>query len=253
MSESNCPAPAENPFAIVLADRRRPRRRATSSGPAWSRCRRGAWARRRARAGGRPRPRRPRRPGGPPYGSAIGSWGIASPSIQSSPSGDRDRAGRSRRRPPRSTPHHLSARCAGVHDADACASARWRPRRSSSPRRRRRVTPEQVLDPCRSLGRPDTGTGARHGRERERGGRASSSRRTGSRPGSITIRLAGVATGVRNAAAAATRPPSAPARPRRPSSAAAETAIGITISAVAMLVMSWPSARTSTNRPSSSP
>ena len=68
----------------------------------------------------------------------------------------------------------------------------------------------------------------------------------------MTIRFTGVATGVRNDAAAATATVISNGRAETPSSAAAETAIGITISAVAELLMIWPSTAVSTNRPSSS-
>ena len=83
-------------------------------------------------------------------------------------------------------------------------------------------------------------------------GRASSSRRSGSRPGPSP------------SGSPASRPGSGTRPPRRPSdaistgfgetsmSAAAEIAIGITISAVAMLLISWPSTAVSRNSPSSS-
>src|SRR5262245_41203722 len=56
-------------------------------------------------------------------------------------------------------------------------------------------------------------------------------------PGSLIIRFTGVATGVRNAAAAATVTVISSGRAETPSVAAAETAIGLTTSAVAMLLI----------------
>ena len=68
----------------------------------------------------------------------------------------------------------------------------------------------------------------------------------------MTIRFAGVATGVRKEAAADTATAISTGRGETPISVAAETAIGITIRAVAMLLISWPSTAVSRNRPSSS-
>ena len=67
--------------------------------------------------------------------------------------------------------------------------------------------------------------------------------------GAITIRFAGVATGVRKAAAAATATAISTGFAETSISAAAESAIGITISAVAMLLISWPSTAVSRNEP----
>ena len=68
----------------------------------------------------------------------------------------------------------------------------------------------------------------------------------------MTIRLTGVATGVRYAAEAATVTDIRTGRTSIPRSAAAATAIGITISAVAMLLISCPNIAVTRNRPASS-
>ena len=64
--------------------------------------------------------------------------------------------------------------------------------------------------------------------------------------------LAGVATGVRNAAAAATHTHMSAGLGETPSCAAADTAIGIIMSAVAALLMSWLNNTVTTNRAASS-
>ena len=69
---------------------------------------------------------------------------------------------------------------------------------------------------------------------------ASSSRRSDSRPGPITIRFTGVATGVRKDAAAATATLISTGCGEMPSWRAAATAIGMMIRAVAVLLISWP-------------
>src|SRR4051794_36330852 len=68
----------------------------------------------------------------------------------------------------------------------------------------------------------------------------------------MTIRLAGVATGVRNAAAAATATAISTGLTDTSMSAAAETAIGMTISAVATLLISCPNAIVSPTSPARS-
>lgn len=67
----------------------------------------------------------------------------------------------------------------------------------------------------------------------------------------MTIRFVGVAIGVRKAAAAATAVLMRIGRGNMPMLAAAATSIGMTISAVAVLLMSWLIAAVSTNRPAS--
>ena len=61
-----------------------------------------------------------------------------------------------------------------------------------------------------------------------------------------------MATGVRNEAAAATVTAIKAGRTDTPMSTAAERAIGITISAVAVLLINWPSVAVSTKSPMSS-
>src|SRR6188508_2685870 len=68
----------------------------------------------------------------------------------------------------------------------------------------------------------------------------------------MTIMLTGVATGVRNDAAAATVTLIRTGWGEMPSSMAAAAAMGMTMSAVAMLLMSWPSVAVMRNRPASS-
>ena len=70
--------------------------------------------------------------------------------------------------------------------------------------------------------------------------------------GPITIMLAGVAIGIRNAAEHDTVTAIRTGRADTPSSADADTAIGITISAVAVLLMVAPTTADSTKIPSSS-
>ena len=68
----------------------------------------------------------------------------------------------------------------------------------------------------------------------------------------MTIRFVGVAIGVRNAAAAATAVLMSTGRGEMPMAVAAATPIGMTISAVAVLLMSCPMMAVSTNSPASS-
>ena len=65
--------------------------------------------------------------------------------------------------------------------------------------------------------------------------------------------LTGVATGVSSDAAAATQTDISTGRTSTPISVAAAAPIGITISAVAMLLISWPKTAVTTNSPTSSP
>src|SRR5208283_4225947 len=68
-------------------------------------------------------------------------------------------------------------------------------------------------------------------------------------PGPITIRLTGVATGVRKAAAEAIVTLISTGRAETPISAEAATAIGMMINAVAVLLMSWPRIAVNRNSP----
>src|SRR5688572_9543514 len=67
----------------------------------------------------------------------------------------------------------------------------------------------------------------------------------------MIIMLAGVAMGVKKAAAEATQRLISTGRAERSSWAAADTAIGIMIKAVAVLLISWPKITVTTNRAAS--
>jgi hypothetical protein len=68
----------------------------------------------------------------------------------------------------------------------------------------------------------------------------------------MTIRFTGVATGVRNEATAATATHISTGRADTPSSDAADRAMGMTMIAVAVLLISWPKATVSSATPRSS-